>query len=548
MKKTSILLSGIFSALVLSLSVSCTKDLDALPLNPTDFTSETVYGTEIDNYLSAVAKVYHTMYDCNAVSNVGNGSHASFLIGYWLLGECSTDTAKGAWINDTWTHYVNYNTWKTEHLDPTYGLYANCLLGATYVNEFLNQSTDEKLDSRGVSAEVKSHVHSLRAEARIIRAFDYTILIDVFGNIPFVDESHPIGKTAPKMMQRKEAFDWLVTELTELAESSDTPAAHSNYPRVDKGTALGLLARLYLNAEVYTGTPMWAETKTTCEKIFSLGVYDLCKEYSWLFCGDNGENPEAVKEFIFGNYMDSQHTNWNWGGTTMLCAASINVDVIKDGYLTGFGDYWGGLHMPTEFVERFFHPTDVDYTTGAYTIEDKRGQMFYIKGHSADMLPDVYKFEQGWGVNKWSNLPHDKTPEEYADVAKFQYFANTDYVYMRLAEIYLAYAEACLKLGRESEGLPYVNKLRTRAGVDEVASYDSEFLFEEYSRELYWESGRRRDLIRFDKYSSSNYMWKWKGGNYDGQSFPKYMEIFAIPVSELQANENLVQNPGYDDK
>lgn len=544
MKK--IILSIGVAALSCFCLTSCLKDLDALPLNPTDATAESVYGTELDAYVAGLSKVYQSLFSIDGVSNVGNTSHAQFLMGYWLLGECTTDEAKAAWSGDTWPHYLNNNTWDAAQLDPTYGLYAHAMLGVAYVNEFLQQTADDKLTARGVPDDVRRSIQSLRCEARFIRAFHYWALVDVFGNIPFVDESSPIGKNPPVRKTRTEAFDWLVKELEELAASEYMPAAASNYPRADKGSVLGLLVRLYLNAEVYIGTPMWSEAATACEKIFALDAYELCPEYSWLFCGDNGENPESVKEIMLGCWQDYEHTNWNWGGTTMLIASEQNVDVLNEGYLLGFNDYWGGLRMPSEFVYKFFGPTGVDYETGDYTIDDKRGQLFYIKGRS-EVMEDMFKFEQGWGVHKWSNVPHDKTPEEYVETAKTRMFADTDYIFMRLAEIYLAYAEACLELGRKSDALPYLNKLLERAGVSTVSDYDEDFLFGEYSRELYWESNRRRDLIRFGKFCSSDYIWKWKGGTYDGQSFPEYMEIFAIPVSELQANKNLKQNPGYEE-
>ena len=542
--KTS-LLAGV-SALAFMSATSCVKDLDALPLNPTDFTAEVVYGTDESNYLSGLAKVYNTLYSTDGVSNVGNSSHAQFIMAYWELGELSTDTGKCAWSSDTWTHYINDNTWTTVSLDPTLGIYCHSLLGATYVNEFLKQTTDEKLDARGVDSALKSSIHGMRAEARFIRAFEYWTMVDVFGKTPFVDETHPIGKTAPGVKTRKEAFDWLVEELTELENSADMPAAGSNYPRVDKGCVTALLVRLYLNAEVYTGTAMWQETKDACERLFKYNKYDLCPEYKWLFMGDNGENPDALKEIIMGCYQDLEHTGWNWGGTTYLCAAEINAGVNTQGcYPIGCQDAWGGFRMDGQFVERFFHPTDVDFTTGEYTIEDKRGKdLFWIKDRS-NTIENLWKFEQGWGVHKWSNLPHDMLPTEYTPQG-WMFFANTDYVFMRLGEMYLAYAEACLNLGQKGAGLPYINALRKRAGVSEVSDYDADFIFEESSRELYWEGNRRRDLIRWDMYSSSKYNWHWKGGNFDGQSFPEYKEIFAFPVSELQNNPNLgEQNPGY---
>ena len=527
-------------------SVSCISDLDALPLNPTDFTSEKAYGTEYDAYVSGLAKVYNGLYDCWTAQGVGNGSQGSFLAAQWLIDECSTDEMLYSSSNESWAHVVNFNTWNENPNDLTTGLYANSMLTITYANEFLIQTADDKLEARGCDDTLKGQIASLRAEARFLRAFAYWGLLDHYGNIPFVDETSPIGKTSPIYCEQHDAFDWIVAQLEELVAGNDLPAAASNYPRVDKGCALALLVRLYLNAEIYRGKAMWSETKATCEKLFALGKYDLCPEYQWVFMGDNAENPTARQEIIFACFQNIENTAWNWGGCTLVLAQAQDSDMMNDGQPLGFGAAWSGSHMPTEWVERYFAPTDVNYETGEYTINDKRG-IFYIKGHSPEMneKDDVWAFKKGWAVAKWSNVPHDMTNAEFAAQAYKCQFADTDYIYIRLAEVYLAYAEACLNLGQVSTGLPYLNAIRKRAGVAEWTSYDKETLFDEYSRELYWESHRRRDLIRFGKFCGANYLWRWKGGSYEGQSFPEYKCLFPIPTTDLQANENLKQNPGY---
>ena len=162
-------------------SVSCLKDLDALPLNPTDFTSEMAYGTEYDAYVSGLAKVYNGMYDCWTAQGVGNGSQGSFLAAQWLIDECSTDEMLYSSSNESWAHVVNFNTWNENPNDLTTGLYANSMLTITYANEYLIQTADEKLDARGVDDALKAKIHGLRAEARFIRAFAYWALIDHYG-------------------------------------------------------------------------------------------------------------------------------------------------------------------------------------------------------------------------------------------------------------------------------------------------------------------------------------------------------------------------------
>jgi len=192
--------------------------------------------------------------------------------------------------------------------------------------------------------------------------------------------------------------------------------------------------------------------------------------------------------------------------------------------------------------------TNVDYDAGTYDCDDDRGKLFYIRGREQTMS-DITDFNQGWEVHKFSNVPHDETPESFKPtvVAKKIRFGYVDFPLIRLADVYLMYAEACLRLGDTSAALPYVNKVRERAGVPAVSSYDADWLLDERARELYWESLRRIDLIRFDKFTSGTFLWPYKGGSYDGQSIPEYRKIFAIPPTEMSANPKLVQNPGYVD-
>ena len=116
---------------------------------------------------------------------------------------------------------------------------------------------------------------------------------------------------------------------------------------------------------------------------------------------------------------------------------------------------------------------------------------------------------------------------------------------IRLAEIYLIYAEACLKLGDASPAMQYVKQLSDRAGVDAPKEITQDWLVAERARELLWEGHRRTDLIRWGLFTSDTFVWPWKGGSMVGQGFASHMTIFAIPASELASNPELHQNPGY---
>ena len=537
-------IKNIFSAVAAaSMLTACVGDLNTIPLNPTDVTSETAYGADEQGYVQGLAKIYNQLVSNDTQDlQVADGGASEFIRAFWSTQEVTADAAKCAW-GDAWVNDLNNNTWKGDVLnDAVYAVYVRTLQGVTYVNEYLRQTSDANLDLRGVPAEVKAKVQSYRAEARFLRAFYYWAAMDTFGQVPFSTEDSPFGGGYnPPQVPATEIFNFIVEELNDLAsETSAMPAAQSNYPRADKGSVLGLLARVYLNAEVYTGTAMWAEAKATCEKIFSLG-YKLAPTHAELFRGDNGENPDAKGEFLFAAAYNAEQTQ-SYGGTTYLTLSTLSGD---DGAIniTGINGGWAGNRVPYEYVAKWF--TDVkgqNYETGEYTYTDKRAGYFYIKGRSESMQDNLNTFLNGWSCIKYNNVPHDVDPVDFAATAATKNFSDIDWPLIRLGEINLIYAEACMHAGGDASA--QVKALADRAGVSAPAKIDADFLLAERSRELMWEAHRRTDLIRFGKWISG-YNWTYKGGNFGGQDLPSHFNVFPVPSTELSTNLDLEQNPGY---
>lgn len=529
------------------LFTACIGDLDTLPLNPSDSTSETVYGADESGYIAGLTKLYF-----NFVSNettdlqVSEAGASELVRAFWTVQEVTSDACKCAWENDAWVRAMNTNTWSDADNDATYAVYVRTLQGIAYTNEYLRQTASDRLSDRGVSSELAAKIQGFRAEARFLRAYFYWMALDVFGDVPFTTENSPFGGGVnPKQASRKDVFDYCISELTALAaDDSPMPAARSNYPRADKGAVLGLLARMYLNAEVYTGTPMWQEAKDACEDIFTMG-YSLCPEYADLFRGDNGENPEALNEVLFGISYDAEQTQ-SYGGTSYLTLAAIAAtDVSSTQMINGVNNGWGGIRVPYEYVEKYFNVRNADYSAGTYDVNDKRGRMFYIKGRSESMDGALYVFLNGWSCLKFNNIPHNMDQDSYLETAASKAYSDIDFPMIRLGEIYLIYAEACMNLGQANTALPKVQELAARAGVTAPTSITQEWLIEERARELMWEGHRRTDLIRYGKFTSSSFLWTYKGGSFSGQGFDDHMKIFAIPASELASNPELHQNPGY---
>ena len=190
-------------------SVSCVNDLDALPFNKEDFTSENAYGNEYESYVSGLAKIY-TCFNNTGGLQVEDAGASELIRAWWCVQECSTDACKNNWEKDSWTQDINKNTWSTADNAASYALYCRTLHGITYANEFLRQTTDERLEARGCSADVISKVHSLRAEARLLRAYMYWMAIDTFGDVPFVTEESPFGAVSPELKSRSFVYDFIV--------------------------------------------------------------------------------------------------------------------------------------------------------------------------------------------------------------------------------------------------------------------------------------------------------------------------------------------------
>lgn len=563
---------------------SCVKDLETVPMNPWDPTADNTYGADETAYIQGLGRIYKMLNSHNLTDLQGvDGGASETFRSFWACQELSTDAAKVAWGGDAWVDVVNKNTWTATENDVISGIYYRAMQSVSYANEYLRQTAADKLAERGVEAEVQEHIAMYRDEARFLRAFYYWILVDCFGSVPFGTEADAVGSVLPQA-SRAQIYNFVVSELEALSGDNSKLPVDPEYPRVGKGAALGLLSRVYLNAEVYCGTPAWAECKATCEKLFQMNKYDLCPNYSDLFRGDNGQNPDAVKELIFAADYDANVAQ-SYGGTTFLTlAAAASTDIANYGCPTGVKGGWGGIRSTYEYAKMFFDVKDVDWTEGTYTCADKRGQFFWLKDkvdeetqakidkgelsledvilrHSS-IKDELYQFKAGWTCWKFNNIPHDMTAEEFYDTASSIEFSSIDYPVIRLGEIYLTYAEACRELGETATGLPYLARLAERAGVaaptaaqveaDVKVSADSDdasfsasvdFFIAERARELMWEGHRRTDLIRHNLFNTEAYLWPYKGGDsFNGQAFDAGRNVFPIPSSQITVYPGLT-NP-----
>lgn len=522
-------------------ATSCVKDLDTKPLDEKTFTVDKAYSSE-ESYLQGLAKIYSVM----AVSGQdGAGStditgldsgNSQFLRSMWNLQVVTTDECKNAWADDSWVPELNNNTWSTIKNESIDGVYYRAMFIVALSNEYLKQTSDGKLDERGHSA-LKPQIDRFRLEARFMRALAYLVLIDTYGNPPFITDADPIGGYLPPQIGRVKLFEFIESEIKDIESGLAEPLAN-DYGRADQGAAWALLARLYLNAEVYTGTPRYTDCITYCKKIIG-GGYVLANDYQHLFMADNSTS-QARQEIIFPIVFEGSKIP-TWGGMTYLVASS-RASGEKDVVNNGIQQAWDGNRSTKNLVDLFTYSDP----NADYPVSPDHRAIFYAKGRSKDIQNPLSTFtKQGWSVFKFTNVTSTGGRGAHSD------FPDTDFPFFRLADVYLMLAESVVRGGSGatmSEAIGYVNMLRRRAYGNtsgDVSNISGDFLLEERGRELYWEGTRRSDLIRFGKYTSGSYLWPFKGGQPLGVALDPKFNLFPIPVSDIISNPNLEQNPGY---
>lgn len=516
--------------LVLVFIQACNKKLDLRPTN--DVTAETVYSTPA-GYKQVLAKVYAAFALTGNQGPAGNGDvqgidegFSDFFRLFWKAQELSTDEAVIAWGDVGIQDFHNMN-WTSNNSFLT-GLYYRCLYQITLCNDFIRESADDKLSGRGITGADADNIRQYAREARYLRAFQYWVLIDLFGNPPFATETSIIGGVPPPRGTRSQVFTYIENELKAI--EPNMPAARTNeYGRADKAAVWALLARLYLNAQVYTGTARNTDAITYSKRVIDAG-YVLLSNYQWLMLADNNV---ANNEFIFTINYDGLKTQ-GFGGTTFLTHASVGGSMPASAF--GVGGGWGGIRATKNLVNLFPDPNGT---------ADKRAQ-FYTSGQNIE-IGNQTDFTNGYAVTKIRNIKRNGQSGQSGD------FADVDVPLFRLGEMYLIYAEAVLRANSVADvptALGYINALRTRAYTNTTGNITAgqmtlDFLLDERARELYWEGHRRTDLVRYNKFVEGTYLWPWKGGVAGGTGVAAYRTIYPIPSRDINSNTNLIQNTGY---
>jgi outer membrane protein len=501
------------------------KDLDQDPSIDPDSKTENSVKSNLDEAEQALAKVYASLALTGQqgpsgspdIQGIDEGT-SQFTRLLFYMQELPTDEAVVAWSDPGVPDFHNMNWTASNGIIE--GMYYRLAQTVSFANSFIsiNQNSQfEEMKTYGV------------AEARFIRAYAYYYLMDLFGATPIITEVKD-NLTTSDRKSRAEVFAFIESELKAIENDLKAPKTNE-YGRVDKAAAWALLSRLYLNAEVYTGTPRWADCMEYATKVINSG-YSLAPNYKNLFLADNDTNG-AQNENIFTANFDGLSSK-TWAGSTFLVHASIGGAMSAQDY--GVGSGWAGIRTTKSLVQKF------NGTNNPPTAWTDARAMFFTNGQEYE-ISSISNFKHGYAITKYKNITSAgaKGKDPAGD------FVDTDVALIRLAEIYLNYAEAAMRSGNNTaNALTYVNLLRSRAGVTTLGAVTTDEILNERARELYWEGFRRTDLIRYNQFVEGTYLWPFKGGVAAGAAVDNFRKLYPIPANVVLSSGGVIeQNTGY---
>ncbi|NRD19229.1 RagB/SusD family nutrient uptake outer membrane protein [Winogradskyella eckloniae] len=518
MKKRFLIL---LSIAMLGIYTSCTDDLNTEPI--TQLTLEELLASDPNAVEGLVARLYAS-YALTGPSGPGSSDIVSpdagegaFLRAIINLQDFTADAMKNRWGDDGLDQLTTTSNWDRNNkffrlfYDRAYYTIPQC-------NNFL-----QALDIADFPDE-----ENIVAETRFLRALAYYNVIDVFGKGVLATEMN-FGQSEPlQEATRLELFNYVESELLAIEPVIRTT---SSYGRANRYVVDMLLAKLYINAEVYTGTPRWDDAATYVNKIINEGGYSLDSNFVRIFSSDNNSSPEIIFPLLAESL-----TSQSYGNTTYIVNGSLSADTMPLAQFGASGGWTG--HRTTKAWYGLFGNSAADLGSSS----DVRASLFWTTGHNYEMN-DYREWTDGFPSTKFRNTASDGSGNPVE-------FSSTDFPFYRLSDVYLMYAELAIRGAAGTamnDALTYVNNVRTRSNADAVGMSDLtlDFIIDERARELNLEGMRRSDLIRFNKFTGGNYLWPWKGGTAGGTAISDDYKLFPIPATALQANPNLTQNPGY---
>lgn len=483
--------------------------------------SETLYDkVSMDDYGKTSAEIqtivggaYATLRGYGSGTDEGNGVNCYPTCEYvFFLDECSSDEAciptRGTdWYDGGRYQEAQRHQWNTNN-QMVLAAWRYAFTGISKINAIIYQ-----VDSSELTDEAKATVN---AELRGLRAYYYWQLLDKFGNVPITTDF--TNTELPQTKSRQEVYSFVEQELNEIIDLLPTGI---QYGRFTQNVAYTLMARLYLNAEVYTGNAQWQKCLDACEKVSG---YSLTT-YANNFAIQNETSPEIIfaipydhKQGTLGNYLASMTYHYNQklafdpAGIYQWCGNGI---CAQPGVYSSFEE--GDARRNSLLIGQQYSAKD-----GTMVLMDN--------GEPLNYTEEISNFTNAL-QNEGARL------DKYEWSATDSWERDNDWVLMRYAEILMMQAECYFRMGYPDTGLPYVNQLRTRAGLVELTALTEEALDQEWLHEFIFEGLRRTVNIRF-----GTYFKEWWEKPADGTTTTG---LYPIPQEELEKNPNLTQNPGY---
>jgi len=531
-----------FVGIVGLLAVFCMTSCNDLSENPPDAVTANNFFQKDQQFVSALGDAY---------SQLGGYAGSG---GMMSMNEVTTDEmvvpqrGQDWYDGGTWARYHRH-TWGYED-GGINGAWTFLYGGVNSCNRLIYQFNN-LMDKGQVG---KDKAQKFIAELKVLRAYYYYWLLDMFGNVPIVTKFAGAEKApannADFQTGRNQLFDFVESQIKDNIQKLDRAVDQSTYGRMNVWGAHFLLAKLYMNAKVYTGKPRWQDAVAQCDSVINSGSYSLATDFFASFKTENQNSPEIIfaipydKVYFTGNNWDMMTLHYANQKTFNLTAQPWNGfatledfynsfqkdDQRKDGFLVGYQYDTKGNHL-----------IDASAFKG-----EPHGDTLYFTPHINELEPRAWR-EGGARFNKF----------EY----KIGSTANlsNDFPVFRYSDVLLMKAEALWRMNQSGgEALRLVNMIRERAGLADYNSLSGYKILMERGHELYTEMWRRQDLIRFSggmhyKYNSDgSQSTQYSSGEtafndawWAKDVGDKHRNVFPIPRDQMQSNPNLNQIPGY---
>lgn len=549
---------------------SCVGDLDLQPNDPN------LVNTNDPNFKANSLAICYSGIACSGIGGPGtsyvadiDAGTSAYLRMIFTLNEFCADECIWLWTGDDGgsAGEIISSTWGSTNVYVK-GTYYRLMGHIAICNQFLRNTADD----------TDAETLEMRAQARVLRAYSYYNLLDLFGQASFTTDEDELG-AKPVQISRADLFKWLESELTDIVDN-ERISKNPTYGQVGLDGAEGLLARLLLNAEVYSGTARWADCQKRCDNIIARhqgGGFQgsgLAEHYLYLFARDNnaympGGSKPAENEILFGIAFDADMTQ-SYGGPSFVISSTITNShyIARQNY--GCSSEWSCIRGRLQMAERFYGTSDQDVRDDLWVREYlPAGKEGDIEWDAEDYTDTFLGFTGDWKtcggnmVVKFTGRERNAAedggwnmtllPDGTYDINfPVTSFASTDQPIIRLADIYLMWAECNVNggVGERQKALDYLNLVRARAGAPATsfASLTPKGILDERSRELYNESVRRSDLIRNHMFAGANQtVWQYKGSleTNEGTRIPEYRNLYPIPAAVIAAQPEFKQNPGY---